>query len=116
MQEDDLLIFETWGGGGWGDPLMRDATLVARDVRRGLATREGARAYGVVLDAALKVDEAASNALRAQLAAARPPAQVFARGGTIEELKARCLADTGLPPPEAPGTGAEALRRLARRA
>jgi N-methylhydantoinase B/oxoprolinase/acetone carboxylase alpha subunit len=45
----DLLCFETWGGGGWGDPLKRDAALVATDVDRGLVTIEGALRYGVVL-------------------------------------------------------------------
>src|SRR6478752_6584573 len=44
----DLLHYVTWGGGGWGDPLTRDPALVAREVGRGLVTRDGAKAYGVV--------------------------------------------------------------------
>jgi N-methylhydantoinase B len=37
------------GAGGWGDPLERDLTLVAKDLRDGLVTIEGAaRDYGVV--------------------------------------------------------------------
>ena len=109
---DDLLVFETWGGGGWGDPYARDAATVARDVRRGLVSTEGARRYGVVLDANLEVDSAATMALRA----ARPtmPSQVFDRGGTIAELKARCLVETGLAAPATPTLGRSA-RRLSER-
>lgn len=102
VQEDDFLLFETWGGGGWGDPLAREPALVARDVQRGLATPDGARAYGVVLDARGEVDAAATASLRADLAATRPPPAVFSRGDDIEALKARCLAETGLPPPRPP--------------
>lgn len=102
VQEDDLLLFETWGGGGWGDPLARDPTLVARDVQRGLATPDGARAYGVVLDVRGEVDAVATASLRADLAATRPPPAIFSRGDDIEALKARCLAETGLPPPRPP--------------
>ena len=37
------------GAGGWGDPLARDLALVAKDLRDGLVTIEGAaRDYGVV--------------------------------------------------------------------
>ena len=47
----DLLHFITWGGGGWGDPLARDPELVGLEIRQGLVTPEGARAYGVVAEA-----------------------------------------------------------------
>lgn len=102
VQEGDLLLFETWGGGGWGDPLAREPSLVARDVQRGLATPDGARAYGVVLDARGEVDAAATARLRTDLAATRPPPAIFSRGDDIDALKARCLAETGLPPPRPP--------------
>ena len=36
VDEGDILYFNTWGGGGWGDPFARDAQLVARDYNRGL--------------------------------------------------------------------------------
>ncbi|MCZ6810070.1 MAG: hydantoinase B/oxoprolinase family protein, partial [Proteobacteria bacterium] len=36
VNKDDLLHYVTWGGGGWGDPLQRDAELVATEVRQGL--------------------------------------------------------------------------------
>jgi N-methylhydantoinase B len=39
------------GGGGWGDPLLRDPEAVQRDVLDGYVTRAAAlREYGVVLD------------------------------------------------------------------
>jgi len=48
------------------------------------------------------VDVAATEALRAQMAASRPPIELFNRGGTIEELKARCKAETSFEPPRSP--------------
>jgi N-methylhydantoinase B len=98
----DLLHYDTWGGGGWGDPLARDAAHVARDVRRGLVTVEGARRYGVVLDTNLDVDAAATAELRAELAAGRGALPVFDRGGALEALIARCRAETGLAAPAPP--------------
>ncbi len=111
----DTLIFETWGGGGWGDPLERDLGAVAYDVRSGLVSVEGARRYGVVTDAAGRVDEAATTALRTAMAAERGPVGSFDFGPPIAELKANALAETGLPPPsdppEAPIARAWARRR-----
>src|SRR5690606_29308402 len=49
VRAGDYLEFDTWGGGGWGDPLAREPEKVALDVARGLVTREGARRYGVVI-------------------------------------------------------------------
>ena len=50
VQKGDLLYFNTWGGGGWGDPLQRDPAIVASDVAKKLVSAEGARRYGVVLN------------------------------------------------------------------
>ena len=47
VEAGDQLQFITWGGGGWGDPLERDPALLAKEVRQGLVTAEGARRYGV---------------------------------------------------------------------
>lgn len=102
VQKGDLLHYVTWGGGGWGDPYDRDPQLVATEVRRGLVTREGARRYGVVLDDSGAVDEQATAQLRERLRAERGPVEVFVRGGTIEELRERCEAETGLPAPKQP--------------
>jgi N-methylhydantoinase B len=63
----DTLTMLVSGGGGYGDPLQRDPEQVARDVRRGIVTVEGAaRDYGVVADAAGRVDAAATMKLRDQ--------------------------------------------------
>ena len=102
VEPGDILHFNTWGGGGWGDPFKRDAALVAKDVERGLVSSEGARAYGVVADADGILDVAASIALRAQMAADRSEIPLFNRGGTIEEIKARAKAETGFDPPQPP--------------
>jgi N-methylhydantoinase B len=99
----DVLHFVTWGGGGWGDPLERDPALVALEVRRGLVTTDGARAYGVAVTGAGQVDADATGELRASLRAARPETlPVFDKGGTMEEILARCEEETGLPAPTRP--------------
>jgi len=102
VEKGDVLHFVTWGGGGWGDPLEREPALVGLEIRRGLVTAKGARAYGVVADAEGVVDADATAALRADIARTRPPIQVFDRGPSIESLRASCLADTGLAPPVQP--------------
>lgn len=57
------------GGGGWGPALTRDPAAVARDLRSGLVTIEGAaRDYGVVARGdPPEIDAAATEALRATL-------------------------------------------------
>ncbi len=68
MKADERIYHRQAGGGGWGDPLQRPPTDVARDVKNGKVSLEAAReAYGVVLDkTTLGVDEAATTALREQ--------------------------------------------------
>ena len=102
VEPGDILYFNTWGGGGWGDPLQRPAETVAQDVKRGLVTADGAKRYGVVLRPDGGVDEVETQRLRARLAAERGETKLFDRGGAIEELKARCRAETRLDPPATP--------------
>jgi len=102
VQPGDCLHFVTWGAGGWGDALQRDAQLVAKEVRQGLVTVEGARAYGVVVDAEGQLDVAATGQLRASLADNRGELAMFNRGPDIETLRADCERDTHLPAPVAP--------------
>jgi N-methylhydantoinase B len=102
VKEGDVLYFNTWGGGGWGDPCARDPELVRVDVARGLVTRDGARQYGVVIGVDGKVDEAATGELRKRLVAERGEQGLFNFGGTIQEIKARALEETHLTPPVAP--------------
>ena len=57
VRRDDVVIMESAGGGGYGDPLRRDPEAVRADVLGGLVSAERAReGYGVVLDAAGEVD------------------------------------------------------------
>jgi N-methylhydantoinase B len=103
VKEGDLLYFNTWGGGGWGDPFQRDPELVRQDVDRRLVSRDGARRYGVVIGDDRAVDSAATDALRAQLIAARgEDSAVFNFGGDVEDIRARCEAETHLPAPVKP--------------
>jgi N-methylhydantoinase B len=102
VKQGDLLYFNTWGGGGWGDPCEREAELVADDVARGLVTTQGARRYGVVLNADGVVDADATEALRSEMRAQREDTGLFNFGGTIEEILARCKEETHLDPPTPP--------------
>ncbi len=58
----------TGGGGGWGDPWLRDPGLVLADVLAGLVSPDAARdSYAVVLDpTGTAVDSAATERLRRQ--------------------------------------------------
>ena len=61
------------GGGGWGDPLERDPQAVLRDVRNEFFSASRAKSdYGVVVDKKTwRVDENATKAMRAEMAASR---------------------------------------------
>jgi N-methylhydantoinase B len=76
-----LIRIRTTGGGGWGDPLARDPSLVARDVRGGKVSRAAAAAdYGVVITGPVDdpaADEEATRGLRERQRAARPAARPF---------------------------------------
>jgi N-methylhydantoinase B len=102
VEPGDVLYFNTWGGGGWGDPLKRDALKVAKDADRGLVTIEGARRYGVVVRGDYSLDETATTSLRQRMERERGDLKLFDFGGTVEELKARCKAETGFDPPRTP--------------
>ena len=102
VKEGDVLYFNTWGGGGWGDPMARDPKLVKIDVDRGLVSVEGAKRYGVMIGDDGNVDLGATDALRGELRLQRSDDRLFNYGGTIDELKARSLEETHLEAPVAP--------------
>ena len=102
VKEGEKLHFITWGGGGWGDPLDRDPELVALEVRQGLVTVQGARDYGVVITDQDTIDCAATDALRSDMKGSRGELSLFDYGPGIDDLRATCEADTGLPAPEQP--------------
>ena len=98
-----LVRIDTTGGGGWGDPLDREASLVALDVLQGKVTLASARDdYGVVLsscsDGEYDVDIGATAQRRANLRAQRPTgdAPFFDRGPGYRQLSGRDYADVDL--------------------
>ncbi|GAA0974759.1 hydantoinase B/oxoprolinase family protein [Acrocarpospora macrocephala] len=66
LEAGDVLVNNTGGGGGFGDPFEREPERVARDVRNGfVSAAAAARDYGVVVDPdSLDVDAAATRRLR----------------------------------------------------
>jgi N-methylhydantoinase B len=104
VEPGDQLIFQTAGGGGWGDPLQRETEKVRLDVARELVSAEKAhRDYGVVIDVqAMQVDEVATKRLREKLTKERGTVQTFDFGPPLEQLLARCKEETGLEPPVPP--------------
>ena len=102
VKAGDLLHFITWGGGGWGDPLERDPETVGLEIRQGLVTPQGTRAYGVVADEGGVIDSAATAQLRTDMKANRGELSLFDYGPGIDELRAACEAETGLPAPIQP--------------
>jgi N-methylhydantoinase B len=75
LKAGDIFRLETPGGGGFGDPLEREAERVLADVREGYVSPEAARdQYGVVVlgeGGRWTLDEAATEALRTELRIAR---------------------------------------------
>ena len=104
VEPGDQLIYQTAGGGGWGDPLQRDPQKVCTDVVRELVSMEKAqRDYGVVIDPqTMQVNDAATRTLREQMAKERGPVKTFDFGPQLQELLARCKEETGLEPPTPP--------------
>ncbi|HZD63389.1 MAG TPA: hydantoinase B/oxoprolinase family protein [Xanthobacteraceae bacterium] len=87
---NSLAIVRTGGGGGWGDPLERDAALVAADVAEGLISRRAARElYGVVLRDSMSLDESATQRLRGQLRSKRTRAKQKKRPSLPKARKRR---------------------------
>jgi N-methylhydantoinase B len=64
---EGIVRYETCGGGGYGNPYLRDPKQVERDVRDGkISLDRAASVYGVVIDqCTLKVDHERTIALRA---------------------------------------------------
>lgn len=67
LETGEILVNNTGGGGGYGNPLEREPGRVARDVRNGFVSVGAAeRDYGVVLDPeTFAIDEAATAGRRA---------------------------------------------------
>lgn len=87
LKRGDSLTLASSGGGGYGDPCNRDAALVAQDVLYGYVSVEKARdSYGVILDAAGKVDADATEKKRAAIRESRAPSKsLYAYGPQRDE-------------------------------
>jgi N-methylhydantoinase B len=90
VEEGDVLLMESSGGGGFGEALDREPALVVADVAEGYVTPVAAETiYGVVLsDGAL--DAAATTARRARLRASRHRVRLSAVTG-IESARGRTI-------------------------
>ena len=98
LQAGDIVVMESSGGGGYGDPLERDPALVVRDVAEGLISREKAETvYGVVLENG-SVDPAETRQRREQLAKVRPLIPLRCEAGPEYQAGRRILR---LSPPAA---------------
>ncbi|MBL7488099.1 hydantoinase B/oxoprolinase family protein [Frankia sp. AgB1.9] len=79
LHTGDQLVYRFGGGGGWGDPLLRDPHAVLDDVWDEYVSVEGAREdYGVVVTGSveamdLALDEPATAELRSKLAGDQRP-------------------------------------------
>ena len=80
VRKDDIIRIVTAGGGGWGNPFERPASLVLDDVLDAFITPESAmREYGVVLSSdGLSVDVEATRECRER---AEPELRMFYRDG-----------------------------------
>ena len=77
----DLVRIYTAGGGGWGDPLERDAAMVLDDFQDGFVSLDAAReSYGVVIDPeAMAVDIPATGSQRQRIRTTRGETRMFHR-------------------------------------
>jgi N-methylhydantoinase B len=83
----DVLLIETAGGGGLGDPARRDPAAVAADTARGLTSAAHARHdYGVVLRDGATVDDEATGVVRAAMP---ERAELFILGAAREAYEQR---------------------------
>ena len=84
LVKDDVLVLQSAGGGGYGDPLERPVERVVGDLRDGYISPAACRErYGVVVRDGLEVDSAGTASLRRELAARRLWLTVTATDDTL---------------------------------
>jgi len=72
LSDGDIVVMETAGGGGYGDPLERDPEKVLKDVALGyLSADEAFRRYGVSIGPNLRIDLEATRKKREEIRSAR---------------------------------------------
>jgi N-methylhydantoinase B len=86
LSPGDRVRLSTSGGGGYGNPLKRDAARVRADVELGFVSRQAAETdYGVVFGADGGVNEAATQSERARRLAGQP--QAASRGFDLGDAR-----------------------------
>src|SRR5262249_61361751 len=112
LELGDVLLMESSGGGGFGDPLERDPARVAADVGEGYVTPAAAEAiYGVVFRDGTP-DVSATAAKRAALRAARLRVRVTA-GSRLDSPRrggGRLRSHPAARPGGAQGAGGEVVK------
>ena len=86
LRAGDVVVVQSAGGGGYGDPLLRPADAVAADVREGYVSAARAHdCYGVVLKDDGSPDAAATASLRERIKRARVELIVTAGNAPLYE-------------------------------
>jgi N-methylhydantoinase B len=89
MVSGDVIVLQSAGGGGYGDPLQRDPQRVLDDVIEGYVSQQAARAlYGVVI-ADEKIDAHATERLREQQRGARHTLRIVSSDQSAYEVIGR---------------------------
>ena len=84
LSAGDVVVLQSAGGGGYGDPIERPVEEVAVDVREGYIIAEHARAvYGVVIDREGEANAAQTEKARRKLMAARIYLTITERSGPL---------------------------------
>jgi N-methylhydantoinase B len=91
LTPDDVFVFYAPGGGGYGDPLLRDTKAVANDVKNRWVSRQRAeQSYGVVISDDDSVDEIATEQTRTKLVERRRQSATKAHKSPIQGLNCSC--------------------------
>jgi N-methylhydantoinase B len=94
LNRGDRFLFQSAGGGGYGDPYQRSTDAVLADVREEYVSRKSAQdQYGVVIDKAMQVDPVKTEDLRRRRTATQGEDQLVDRGhwtyGDIDSATAK---------------------------
>jgi N-methylhydantoinase B len=96
LQPDDVFVCLSAGGGGYGDPLEREAERVCRDVRkRYISTEQARERYGVITTADGALDAAATARQRQKLRDSEVRLQVKAADEDVFEDRRRKVEMNG---------------------
>ena len=95
IEENEVWVAHSSGGGGYGDPLKRDPEAVLESIFEGLLTVEcAAEVYGVVINkATMTIDRKRTEGRREKMAAERGPA----RGGGADHARRLRLGPEAAP-------------------